>query len=503
MTTQVLLGVDIGTYSSKGVLVTETGEVLAAAAAEHTLSLPRPGWAEHDPEGVWWRDFVSICRELLAKSGIEPQRIAAVGISTISPAVVAIDRRGAPLRPAILYGIDTRATDEIEMLTRLTGASLTSQSAAPKIMWIRRHEPEVWARTDRIVNGSGYLLLKLTGEATLDVYDATVFAPFFDPHRLDWDPALADVVAPVDMMPRVTWTCDVAGRVTPEAARLTGLAAGTPVITGTADAAAEAVSAGLSRVGEMMMMYGSSTFYILRSPRLLDTRTFWNSHFLEPDTYVLAGGTATAGSLTRWFRDQFGPLELADERAGGGNAYTALARLAAESPPGARGLVMLPYFAGERMPVQDPQARGAILGLTLSHTRADCYRALLESVGYAIRHNLDAMRAEGIAAERILAVGGGTHNRLWMQIISDIAGIEQHIPEQQIGASYGDAFLAGVGAGLFRSTAQAAGWVRMRETVRPHPDAQAQYERTYSIYRELYTHTAALMHRLGALDHGN
>ena len=237
--------------------------------------------------------------------------------------------------------------------------------------------------------------------------------------------------------------------------RLTGLAAGTPVITGTADAAAEAISAGLANPGDLMVMYGSSIFFILKTDRLYNSPHFWGTRFLEPDTYAVAGGMSTAGSLTRWFRDNFAAGEVAAESAGGENAYAALAELAAASPPGARGLVALPYFAGERTPIFDPDAKGLLVGLTLSHTRGDVYRALLESVGYGIRHNLDAMRAEGMAPARILAVGGGTLNRAWMQMVSDIAGIEQHIPAQQIGAAYGDAFLAGVGIGMFGGTRDA------------------------------------------------
>jgi xylulokinase len=498
-----LLGVDIGTYSSKAVLVKESGEVAASASVEHALSLPKPGHVEHDAEQVWWADFRALARELLSCSGVDPRRIAGIGISTISPAVVPVDERGIALRPAILYGIDTRATREIEELHALTGAPLSSQSASPKVLWIRRNEPEVWARTRRIVNGCGYLVLRLTGESSIDVYDATLFAPFFDAAALAWSPELAPHVAPVEMMPRALWTCEVAGRVTAEAARETGLAAGTPVITGTADAAAEAISAGLTEAGDLMVMYGSSTFFILRTPELRAPANFWGTRFLEKDTYAVAGGTATAGSLTRWFRDNFAGTEIEAERAGGINAYEALAGLAATSPPGSRGLVVLPYFAGERTPLHDPEAKGMVFGLGLSHTRADLYRAILEAVGYSIRHNIEALAEQGCRAQRILAVGGGTRNTAWMQMVSDIAGITQVIPEQQIGASYGDAFLAGVGVGRFSGTQEIRRWVRPRGTLRPDAGAHAVYDGYYRIYRELYNRNAGTMHALGALARGS
>ena len=201
-----LLGIDIGTFSSKGVLVHQDGEVAAERTVEHSLDIPPPGRAEHDPEKVWWGDFTRICRELLAASGVKPVSIAAIGISTISPAVVAVDAGGRALRPAILYGINTRATAEIAELSAATGASLDSQSASPKVLWIRRHEPEVWARTRWILNGSGWLNLRLTGERTIDIYDASIFLPYYDAISGAWSKEIAPLVAPLEMMPQPTWT---------------------------------------------------------------------------------------------------------------------------------------------------------------------------------------------------------------------------------------------------------------------------------------------------------
>jgi len=500
MRRRLLLGFDIGTFSSKGLLVAEDGHVVAQRFVEHGLDIPEAGRAEHDPDRVWWGDFLAICRGILATAGVDARDIAGVGISTISPAVVVVDEDGRALRPAILYGIDSRAKEEIAELSALTGASLDSQSAAPKVMWIRRHESEIWSRARSVLNGSGYLNLKLTGEKTIDIYDASIFGPFFDSATLSWSAALADLVAPVEMMPRPTWTAEVAGRVTEAAARETGLAQGTIVVTGTADAAAEAVSAGLAASGDMMMMYGSSSFFILRTKALVTPRGFWASRFLERDSYVVAGGTATAGSLTRWFRDNFSPTEVAAERSGGPDAYAALAELASASPPGSRGLVALPYFSGERTPVADPDARGAILGLTLSHSRADVYRALLESVGYSIRHNIEALATEGCAARRILAVGGGAQNQAWMQIVSDIAGIAQEVPLRHLGAAYGDAFLAGIGAGFFSDTGDISRWKRDSRLVQPRAAPRKVYDEGYRIYRELYERNSGLMHDLARLS---
>jgi xylulokinase len=508
MTAQYLLGIDIGTYSSKGVLVKETGQVVASHTIEHPLEMPHPGWAEHDAETTWWRDFTTITSRLLESGRITPRQIAGIGFSGISPAILPIDRAGRPLRKAILYGIDTRCTREVDELQQIidgdpelhkSGVHISVQHSAPKVLWIRRNEPEVWARTHQIVSSNGFLLYRLTGENTVDVYDSTGFSPFVDLDQRCWKQEIGRYVASPELLPRITWTCDIAGHITAEGARLSGLAEGTPIITGTADAAAEAISAGLGDLGDLMIMYGSSTFFILRTSQTLATPHFWTAPFLEKGVYVVVGGTATGGSLTKWFRDQFGLLEVQAEKSGGENAYGALAHLAGTSPLGANGLVMLPYFAGERTPLHDPDAKGLIFGLGLNHTRADIYRALLESVGFGIRHNIDLMREEGARPKRILAVGGGTYNSLWMQIVSDIANIEQHIPEQQIGASYGDAFLAGVGVGLFPGMADIAKWVKIKQVVKPNPEAHERYQGYYSIYRELYTSTAHLMHRLTAM----
>jgi xylulokinase len=365
---------------------------------------------------------------------------------------------------------------------------------------LRRHEPALWQRTRWLLSGTGYIVYRLTGLPSLDVYDAGLYAPLFDPQTLDWNPDLADLLAPASRLPPITWSCTIAGRVTQAAAQVTGLAAGTPVITGMADAAAEALSAGLAQVGDMMVMYGSSIFFILKTDRLHQSRRFWPARFLEPQSYVVAGGMSTAGSLTRWFRDQLAAPEWQAEQAGSPNAYAALAALAATSPPGARGLIALPYFAGERTPLHDADARGVFFGLTLSHTRGDLYRALLEEVGYGIRHNLDALCEEGMVGQRILAVGGGVHNPLWMEMVSTIAGIEQHLPAQTMGAAYGDAMLAAVGVGFFPDTTSATQWVQSTQVIQPQPAHQPYYDRLYILYRQLYPQTADLMHQLSHLQ---
>ncbi len=503
-----LLGIDIGTYESKGVLTTGAGEVVATAAVGHELSIPRPGWAEHDADAVWWHDCVTLCRRLLSESRVDPRQIGGVGVSAIAPCVLPVDADGRPLRPGILYGIDTRATDLIPELEQTLGreaifrqgaSHLSAQAAGPKIAWIRRHEPEVWEHAAMFLTGSGYLVYKLTGQQVIDHYTATGYGPLYDIRQGCWSPEMAAPITPLEKLPRLLWSVEVAGEVTAAAAQETGLAAGTPVIAGTADAAAEALSAGMCVPGDLMVMYGSSIFFIQKTAELVATERFWGAVFLEPGTFAVAGGMSTSGSLTRWFRDEFAPDERRAEAGGGPNAYAALSDLAASSPLGAKGLLLLPYFSGERTPIHDPNARGVLAGLTLSHTRADVYRAVLEGVGHGIRHNIDMLREEGVAPQRILAVGGGTKNPLWLQIVSDIAGIEQYVPRQRLGACYGDAFMAAVGIGLYPATAQASEWTQYEAVIRPNASAHTAYAPYHALYRQLYDDTRRTVHELARL----
>ncbi|MFP4329198.1 MAG: FGGY-family carbohydrate kinase [Spirochaetaceae bacterium] len=492
------IGIDIGTYSSKGVLLDRDGIVKASAVREHELSTPRPGWAEHDAQRVWWEEFCQISRELLRESGTKRGEVLGVGLSGIAPCVLPVDEQGNPLRPAILYGIDTRATGEIERIEalfggerirKIAGSDLSSQSAGPKILWIREREPEVWKKTRWIMNSSSYLAFKLTGEVCLDNYTASSYHPLFDVNRVAWSEEGSRGICPLEMLPRPLWAGERVGTVTADACEASGLAIGTPVIAGTADAAAEAVAAGVSEVGETMIMYGSSTFFIALTDSLKPGGTFWPSPFLWPGSFAYAGGTATAGSLTEWFRREF--LPHSEDRSG---SYQTLAEQAASVPPGSRGVMTLPYFSGERTPLNDPKARGVIAGLTLSHTRADIYRSMLEAVGYSIRHNLEEMEASGAEVTTLYAIGGGTRNSVWMRIVTDIIGKPQLLRDSP-GAAYGDALLAAVEAGVI-SKEQIPDLLPEARRIDPREAAATVYDRAYRQYRSLYQETKGTVHAL-------
>jgi len=290
-------------------------------------------------------------------------------------------------------------------------------------------------------------------------------------------------------LPRMGWSDELAGGVSQKGAEETGLKVGTPVAVGAVDALSEGISVGVAQPGDLMIMYGSTTFFILvlEAPQP-DPRVWTVAGAFEPQ-YALAAGMATTGSLTRWFRDEF--AKDLDE----GSAYPALFNAAKDVPPGGNGLLVLPYFSGERTPINDPKARGVIAGLTLSHTREDIFRAVLESVAFGIRHNIDAFNEMGADVKRIVAVGGGAQTDTWLQIVSDVTGVSQVLPEKTIGASYGDAFLAGLANGtLERSDLDK--WVSIKKLIEPDTTTAKAYEGLYEQYRKLYLASKETLHFL-------
>lgn len=492
----LLLGIDVGTYSSKAALTDLAGRVLQTAVIAHGISLPAPGHVEQDADGVWWHDVCALARELLARPGVAAGRIAAMAVSAIGPCLLPLDARMQPLRPGILYGVDTRATQQIAELEAEIGTEaiaafslmqLSSQAIGPKIRWLRQQEPGLWQRTVKLTSATSYLVYRLTGRLCMDRHSASHFMPLYNPATGDWDARHTAGVCPIGMLPELGWAEDLAGTVGAEAAQATGLAAGTPVAFGTIDALSEAISVGAVRPGDLMLMHGSTTFFVLTQDRPTPDPRVWTVAGATPGSYALAAGMSTTGSLTRWFKDELSPQ----------SDYATLFAAAAQVPAGAGGLLALPYFSGERTPINDPDASGMIVGLTLSHTRDQVFRALLEGVGFGVRHNLEAFAQIGARVDRVVAVGGGASSDTWLQIISDIAGVEQIVPQVTLGAAYGDAFLAGRAAGLLPSTA-IGDWVRPGRVIAPDPARRATYDRLFGLYLQLYTATRDIVHALKA-----
>ncbi|MCB1500379.1 MAG: FGGY-family carbohydrate kinase [Bauldia sp.] len=492
------LGIDIGTFESKGVLVDGAGRILASAAQPHKMLVPQPGWAEHRPQEDWWADFTTISRTLLAESGVSPAEVKAVGTSAIGPCMLPVDGDGEPLMNAVLYGVDTRAADEIEELTGAIGEeaildrcgnALTSQSVGPKILWLRRKHPEIFARTRKIHTSTSWLVHRLTGACVIDHYSAAGTSPIYTADTLGYDAALARDIVDLDLLPEPAWTTDVAGTVTARAAGETGLAAGTPVIVGTIDAASEAISVGVLDAGDMMLMYGSTIFIITITASRVRDRRLWYAPWLFPGQHASMSGLATSGTLTHWFRDTLArDLDPA-------TAMIALAAEAEGSPPGANGLVLLPYFSGERTPIHDPHARGVLFGLNLTHTRGDIYRALLEGIANGTNHIFETYVEAGADPAAVYAVGGGTRNKPWAQATSDISGRIQILREKTMGASYGDAFLAALAIGDVRRE-DIRTWNPVASEIVADPATAGVYDRQYAVFKDVYSRTHDLMRRL-------
>lgn len=493
MSSELLLGVDIGTSGTQGVLARPNGEVLGVAERPHELSLPHPGWAEHDAEEMWWKGFTQVCAELLEKA--EGGSVAAVCVSGIGPCFLAADEDGQPLRPAMLYGIDTRATKEVDELTRKYGNAditrrcgnpLSAQSVGPKIAWLNRNEPEVYERTRYFFMAHTFAAHRLTGAYVLDHASASMCEPLYHTGENRWIEDWCEEVAPGLDMPELRWSADMAGEITREGAEATGLPEGIPVAVGTTDSFADSLSVGVTNPGDAIIIYGSTMSIIVVAEESLPSNNLWSNAHLFEGTYNLSSGMATSGSLTGWLK-----------KISGDKSFEELTEEAAEINPGSDGLVILPYFAGERTPLLDPDARGVMCGLTLGHTRGHLYRALLEATAFGARHLLEVVNETGGEGERVVAVGGGTKGGLWTQIISDVTGITQRLPEQTIGACYGDAMLAGIACGLLDHDAR---WTSMADTVEPNPENREIYDELYVIYRNLYPATREQAHALADIQ---
>ncbi|ULE35328.1 FGGY-family carbohydrate kinase [Mycobacterium sp. IDR2000157661] len=487
----VVLGLDIGTGSTKGVLTDTSGIVLATETVPHSMDLPRPGWAEFDAE-VWWREVCDISRTLIARMPAEGS-LAAVCVSGLGPCLVLCDADLRPLRPAILYGIDTRAIVEIESLTAEFGSDailerggslLTSQAVGPKLEWVRHHEPEVFDNAEKWFSAHSYIVAKLTGEYVLDHHTASQCDPLYATPKFEWNIDWAQRICGHLPLPRLVWPDAVVGSVTASASTASAIPAGTPIVAGTVDAYAEAFSVGVRRPGDLMLMYGSTMFMVQITADYHCDPALWTTAAVEHNSYALAAGTATAGSMITWLQATTGNASL-DE-------LTAEALVV---PPGCEGLLMLPYFSGERTPLFDPNARGLLAGLTLRHGRGHLLRAAYEGIAFGVRDILTRFD-DAAPGGRLVAVGGGLSSPIWAQAVSDITGRAQSIPEQTIGAGFGGALLAAIGAGL---VPQDSDWTRIARRIEPDPGRAALYDGLYRTWRELYPATVTQMHRLAAI----
>ncbi|MER3400907.1 MAG: hypothetical protein C4313_07210 [Thermoflexus sp.] len=496
--TRWAMGLDIGTTGVKGILIGSGGEQTAEVIALHDLRSPHPGWSEEDPQD-WWAGVVAVCRQLLA--GRDPRDVAVVGCSGMVPALVLLDDEGHVLRPAILQN-DARAVEEIvllrealdqEQLFLRTGGYTNQQHVGPRLMWVQRHEPQIWHRTRRVLGSYDYIAHRLTGAWSLEINWA-VESGLFNIHTREWEEDLLEVSGlSVDLFPPVRFPTEVIGEVSREAAEATGLAPGTPVVAGSADHVASALAAGLRDAGDLLIKFGGAGDILYCLDRLEIHPQLYIDYHDIPGRYLLNGCMAASGSLVKWFVTEVLGWEA------GGATYRRLDEEATDVPPASDGLIVLPYFLGEKTPIFDPEARGVFFGLTLSHGRGHLFRAILEAVIYGFRHHLEILRERGYPITRVRAADGGVRSDLWRQIAADVLGIPIQSYPVHPGSALGVAFVAGMGIGLFRDWSEVeafAGPVLINE---PNPNAHARYTEAYAVYRTLYENLKPLFPRLGRI----
>ncbi|KAB8141017.1 xylulokinase [Chloroflexia bacterium SDU3-3] len=501
-----LLGLDIGTSGAKALLCDEGGAVLATAMAEYPLLTPQPLWSEQNPE-EWWRGARAALAEVVRKAGVPAAQIVGLGLTGQMHGAVFLDAAGQVIRPALLWN-DQRTAAECDEITQRVGAARLIEIAgnpaltgfqAPKILWLRNHEPQHYARLAQVLLPKDYIRLLLTGVSAADASDAAGTL-LLDLARRDYsDEILAKLDIPRVWLPTVYEGPQVTGALLPEVAAELGLPAGLPVVAGGGDNAAAAVGTGVVRAGVVSSSIGTSGVLFAHSDAIaLDPQGRLHSFcHAVPGQYHLMAVTLSAGGSLRWWRDLL--------RAGGatvpsGLSYIDLENMAATTAPGAEGLLFLPYLTGERTPHLDPLARGAFVGLTARHTLAHMCRAVLEGVVYSLRDGLEIMRGLDVPITQIRATGGGGKSPIWRQMQADIYGAEVATLTAEEGPAYGAALLAGVGAGVFASVDDAVGrCVAVAGTTTPDSAAAAAYDATYAVYRDTYAALRPIMHRLAGL----
>jgi xylulokinase len=489
----MLLGVDIGTTAVKAVLISLDGRMLATANQEYSTHHVAPGWVEQDPED-WWQAVVCVIRKVVSVVPAARECVAGIAVSSQAPTLLPVDARGRPLRNALIW-MDRRAEDEARYLERTLGFStITSLTGnrpdpfyvAPKLLWLRRHEPEVFSGTHFFLQITGFLNHRLSDEYSLDSAHAGLL--LLREVGGSWSPLLCSAcdVEPA-RFPPVHDGHTVIGKITARAAELIGLRPGIPLCAGTVDGAAAALEAGAVDPGIAAEMTGTSTVLIMPAPLNIVEPAFITMPHALPARRLLLGAMTSTGASLRWFLDQFGDIERQTAQANETDPFDELVALAACVPAGNDGLIFLPYMMGERSPIWNTGARGVLSGLSLATTKGAVVRAILEGSAFALRHNLEVAARAGLAIDAVRSVGGGARSKLWNQIKADVLGRTILLPESAVGAAYGSALLAGVGVGLLPGSGEAfSRRVRIREHFEPDTENHRRYSDLYAVFRDSY-----------------
>lgn len=497
---EVLLGIDIGTSACKAAAFDRDGTVLAQVNEAYPVYYPKPGWAEQDPND-WWEAVCKAVQRVL-EQGIRASDIAGIGIDGQSWSAIAVGGDGTVLCNTPIW-MDTRA-EEIcgqmkarcgeQRLFETSGNPVQPMYTMPKVLWYKEHAPQVYRNACKILQSNSFIAYRLTGVMTQEPSQGYGWN-CYRMERGEWDRELCkELGVDPQLLPDIVPCHAVIGKVTAEAARLTGLAEGTPVVAGGLDAACGTLGAGVIRPGETQEQGGQAGGMSICVDRCTaDSRLILGAHVVE-NRWLLQGGTVGGGGAMNWFEKEFGAAERTAAKANGTSSFAELDRGAAGVPAGSEGLVFLPYLAGERSPIWNPHAKGVFYGIDFSKTRAHFARAVMEGVAYSLKHNLEVAEEAGAQAQLLRSIGGAANSRLWMQIKADVTGKRFAVSSSDTATALGAAMLAGVGTGVYSGFEDAAArTVRTKSEYYPNPEAEACYANGYRIYRQLYENLKNLM----------
>lgn len=507
-----LMGTDIGTQGTKTVVVDEEGRVVANSFREYKIITPQPSWAEQWPD-VWVKAVIETLEEAIEKSKVSPKEIAGLAISGLyGGSGIPVDKAVEPLYPCLIW-MDRRAKEETkwvkdnipkDKIFEVTGNYVDSYYGFTKMMWIRNHLPDVWKRTYQFVTPKDFVIHQMTGELLTDYTSAGNLGGVFDIRRKSWSDEMCKILGiEMDKLPeKIVSSSDVVGHVNKAYASLTGLLEGTPVIAGGIDAPVAQLSTGSLFEGEHVAMAGTSMCWgTVHDGKYLTPELISYPYVVYDDKLIYTfGGSATSGELARWFRENFGRYEKDVSKKTGIPAYTLLELETKKIPAGSEGVIVLPYFMGERTPIWDPDARGVIFGLSLYHTRAHIYKAMLEAAAYSLRHNMETAINSGIKLNPdCWIVGGVAKSEYWVKIFADVTGYSMKRLENDAEAPYGDAFLAALGTKIIDEPEKIREWVRFKAEVKPNVQNHKVYNKYYGIYKELYEKTKEVMAEVSAM----
>jgi xylulokinase len=506
MAKKYILAHDTGTGGDKAVITDLKGKVIHSVYQDYGLSYPQPEWVEQDPDELW-QVVAATTRKVIQEAGIEPGEILGVGISAQMFNTLPVDEHCRPLTPMLSW-LDLRSVAQADRLLhgdtpaflyRHTGNIPTAKDVPPKILWLKEELPEVWERTAYLFDCKEYILSKLTGKAVTDWVGASCYF-LFDPYQKTWSREVCEALGiPLSKLPPALPCTDIIGEVTEEAAKVTGLLPGTPVVNGAGDVSAAQTGAGANQNGKAHLCIGTATWVGISASTFLNDpeKPFWGLSHIHPKKWVIAGEMETGGGALMWFRDTFCQEEARLAASSGLSTYGLLSQMAESVEPGSEKLIFLPWLSGERAPVLDHYARGGFVGFSMSHTKSHMARSVMEGVAYHVRWICEALHRLGFRFDAMNAIGGGSSSKIWTQIISDVTGHSLHVVEhpQEAGAM-AIALTVAVGMGIYDSVDDIDDLIGIRRTVEPNPANQERYDALYNEYRAIYDALAPIYKRL-------